>query len=52
VKALPWHGRRDVRVTEVPDPRLEEPTDAPVLFDTVLAGAVSTWSSAESGYPG
>jgi threonine dehydrogenase-like Zn-dependent dehydrogenase len=28
MKALVWHGRRDVRVDEVPDPRIEEPTDA------------------------
>jgi len=28
MKAVTWHGRRDVRVDEVPDPKLEEPTDA------------------------
>jgi threonine dehydrogenase-like Zn-dependent dehydrogenase len=28
VKALTWHGKRDVRVDEVPDPRIEQPTDA------------------------
>ena len=28
MKALTWHGRRDVRVETVPDPRIEEPTDA------------------------
>ena len=28
MKALVWHGRRDVRVDEVPDPTIEEPTDA------------------------
>jgi threonine dehydrogenase-like Zn-dependent dehydrogenase len=28
VKALTWHGRRDVRVETVPDPRIEKPTDA------------------------
>jgi threonine dehydrogenase-like Zn-dependent dehydrogenase len=28
MKALTWHGRRDVRVEEVPDPVLEQPTDA------------------------
>jgi threonine dehydrogenase-like Zn-dependent dehydrogenase len=27
VKALTWHGRRDVRVDEVPDPAIEEATD-------------------------
>jgi threonine dehydrogenase-like Zn-dependent dehydrogenase len=28
VKALTWQGKRDVRVEEVPDPQLQEPTDA------------------------
>lgn len=28
VNALTWHGKRDVRVNEVPDPRIEQPTDA------------------------
>jgi threonine dehydrogenase-like Zn-dependent dehydrogenase len=28
MKALTWHGKRDVRVDDVPDPKLEEPTDA------------------------
>ena len=28
MKALTWHGKRDVRVDEVSDPRIEEPTDA------------------------
>ena len=28
MKALVWHGRRDVRVDDVPDPVIEEPTDA------------------------
>jgi threonine dehydrogenase-like Zn-dependent dehydrogenase len=28
MKALVWHGRRDVRVETVPDPSIQEPTDA------------------------
>jgi threonine dehydrogenase-like Zn-dependent dehydrogenase len=28
MKAVTWHGKRDVRVDEVPDPRIIEPTDA------------------------
>jgi threonine dehydrogenase-like Zn-dependent dehydrogenase len=28
VKALTWQGKRDVRVEEVPDPTIQEPTDA------------------------
>jgi threonine dehydrogenase-like Zn-dependent dehydrogenase len=27
MKAVTWHGRRDVRVDTVPDPRIEQPTD-------------------------
>jgi threonine dehydrogenase-like Zn-dependent dehydrogenase len=28
MKALTWHGKRDVRHESVPDPKIEEPTDA------------------------
>jgi threonine dehydrogenase-like Zn-dependent dehydrogenase len=28
MKAVTWHGKRDVRVEEVPDPVISEPTDA------------------------
>ncbi|MFF5345432.1 zinc-dependent alcohol dehydrogenase [Streptomyces althioticus] len=28
MKALTWQGKRDVRIETVPDPRIEEPTDA------------------------
>src|SRR4051794_11943421 len=28
MKAVTWHGRRDVRVDDVPDPTIQEPTDA------------------------
>src|SRR4051812_30647781 len=28
MKAVTFHGKRDVRVDEVPDPRIEQPTDA------------------------
>jgi threonine dehydrogenase-like Zn-dependent dehydrogenase len=28
MKAVAWHGRRDVRVDTVPDPGIEQPTDA------------------------
>ncbi len=28
MKAVTWHGKRDVRVEEVPDPSIEQPTDA------------------------
>ena len=28
MKAVTWQGRRDVQVTSVPDPVIEQPTDA------------------------
>lgn len=28
MKALTWHGKRDVRIDNVPDPAIQEPTDA------------------------
>jgi threonine dehydrogenase-like Zn-dependent dehydrogenase len=34
MKALTWQGKRDVRVEEVPDPVLEEPTDAIISITT------------------
>ncbi|NKQ53020.1 glutathione-dependent formaldehyde dehydrogenase [Amycolatopsis sp. K13G38] len=30
MKAVAWHGKRDVRVDTVPDPKIEQPTDAVV----------------------
>jgi threonine dehydrogenase-like Zn-dependent dehydrogenase len=34
MKALTWHGRRDVRIDEVPDPVIKEPNDAIVRVTT------------------
>jgi threonine dehydrogenase-like Zn-dependent dehydrogenase len=34
MKAVAWHGRRDVRVDTVPDPTIQEPTDAIVRMTT------------------
>ncbi|CAN5219466.1 zinc-dependent alcohol dehydrogenase [soil metagenome] len=34
MKALTWHGKRDVRVDDVPDPKIQEPTDALVRITT------------------
>jgi threonine dehydrogenase-like Zn-dependent dehydrogenase len=34
MKATVWHGKRDVRVEEVPDPRIEEETDAVIRVTT------------------
>jgi len=34
MKAVVWHGKRDVRVDSVPDPSIREPTDAIVRITT------------------
>jgi threonine dehydrogenase-like Zn-dependent dehydrogenase len=40
MKAVAWHGKRDVRVDDVPDPRIEEPTDAIVrITSTGICGS-------------
>ncbi|MET8338339.1 zinc-dependent alcohol dehydrogenase [Streptosporangium canum] len=40
MKALTWHGKRDVRVEEVSDPAIKEPTDAIVrLTTTAICGS-------------
>jgi len=40
MKALTFHGKRDVRVDNVPDPKIEEPTDAIVrVTSTAICGS-------------
>ncbi|PRY02266.1 zinc-dependent alcohol dehydrogenase [Allonocardiopsis opalescens] len=40
MKAVTWHGKEDVRVSEVPDPRIEQPTDAIVrITSTAICGS-------------
>jgi threonine dehydrogenase-like Zn-dependent dehydrogenase len=40
MKALAWHGNRDVRVDTVPDPTIEKPTDAIVrITSTAICGS-------------
>jgi threonine dehydrogenase-like Zn-dependent dehydrogenase len=40
MKALTWHGKRDVRVDTVPDPSIEQPTDAIVrITSTCICGS-------------
>jgi len=40
MKALTWQGRRDVRVEDVPDPRITEPTDAIInVTSTAICGS-------------
>ncbi|HEU0089491.1 MAG TPA: zinc-dependent alcohol dehydrogenase [Pseudonocardiaceae bacterium] len=40
MKAVTWHGKRDVRVDTVPDPRIRQPTDAIVrITSTGICGS-------------
>src|SRR4051812_35936345 len=40
MKALTWHGRRDVRVDEHPDPQIQDPTDCIVrVTSTAICGS-------------
>src|ERR1700752_779256 len=40
MKAVTWHGKRDVRVETVPDPIIEEPTDAIIeITSTNICGS-------------
>ena len=40
MKALTWHGKRDVRIDTVPDPAIEEPTDVIVrVTSTGICGS-------------
>jgi threonine dehydrogenase-like Zn-dependent dehydrogenase len=40
MKAVTWHGKRDVRVEEVPDPKIEEATDAIIeITSTNICGS-------------
>src|SRR6201999_3525102 len=39
-RALTWQGKRDVRVEDVPDPTIQEPTDAIVrITSTAICGS-------------
>ena len=40
MKAVTWHGKRDVRVDNVPDPTIQEQTDAIIrVTSTGLCGS-------------
>jgi threonine dehydrogenase-like Zn-dependent dehydrogenase len=40
MRAVTWHGRRDVRVDTVPDPTIQEPTDAIIrITSTAICGS-------------
>ena len=50
MKAVVWHGKRDVSVDQVPDPTIEEPTDAIVRI-TSRASAAPTCISTRCSAP-
>ena len=40
MKALTWQGKKDLRIEEVPDPRIEQPTDAVIkVTSTAICGS-------------
>jgi threonine dehydrogenase-like Zn-dependent dehydrogenase len=40
MRAVTWHAKRDVRVDDVPDPKIEEPTDAIIrVTSTCICGS-------------
>ena len=40
MKALTWQGKRSVSVEQVPDPRIQEPTDAIIrITSTAICGS-------------
>ncbi len=40
MRALTWQGKRDVQVTDAPDPRIEQPTDAIIkVTSTAICGS-------------
>ena len=40
MRALTWHGKQDVRITDVPDPTIEQPTDAIIrVTSTAICGS-------------
>ena len=40
MQALTWHGKRDIRCEEVPDPTIEEPTDVVIkVTSTAICGS-------------
>ena len=40
MRALTWHGKRDIRCETVPDPTIEQPTDAIIrITSTNICGS-------------
>ena len=50
MKAVTWHGKRDVRVESVPDPTIQEPTDA-IIRVTSAASAAPTCTCTRCSAP-
>jgi threonine dehydrogenase-like Zn-dependent dehydrogenase len=57
MKALCWHGKKDIRCDTVPDPKIEEPRDAIVKMTScaicgsdlhLFGGFIPAWSPATS----
>ena len=49
MKVVTWHGKTDVRVDTVPNPRLEEPTDA--IIEVRSTNICPTFTSTRSLAP-
>ena len=43
MRAVTWHGRRDVRVETVPDPTIVEPTDALIRLPVSCVCGSDLW---------
>ena len=51
MKAVAWHGKRDVRVEEVPDPGIREPDDVIVRITSNTSAKSSSASPSPTGEP-
>ena len=40
MKAVTWQGKRDVQVKEMPDPKIEEPTDVVIKVTSTVGKSV------------
>ena len=50
MKAVTWHGKREVRVDTVPDPEVQEPTDA-IIEVTSTTSVDPTFTSTKLSVP-
>ena len=42
MRALCWHGKGDVRVDTVPDPKIQHPRDAVIKMKLIQVGDIAT----------